>query len=77
MRKLVAWGLSIGVLAALGPARALAERLPTTVTPEHYNLAFDVDLARARFEGAETIRVTLTEPAARIVLHAVEMRFTT
>ncbi len=75
MRKLVAWGLAIGVSAALGPARAFAERLPTTVTPEHYSLAFDVDLARARFEGAETIRVTLTESSTRIVLHAVEITF--
>ncbi len=75
MRKLVAYALAIGVSAAFGPARAFAERLPTTVTPEHYSLAFDVDLARARFEGAETIRVTLTEPGTRIVLHAVEITF--
>ena len=75
MRNLVAWALAIGVVLALGPAPAFADRLPTTVTPEHYDLAFDVDLARARFEGTETIRVTLAEPSTRIVLHAVEITF--
>src|SRR5258708_11672558 len=51
MRNLVAWVPVLAlVLIALGPARGFAERLPTTVRPEHYNLAFDIDLARARFE---------------------------
>src|SRR6185295_11427313 len=50
-------------------------RLPTTVTPEHYDLAFVVDLAHERFEGTETIRVNVTEPTPRIVLNAAELRF--
>ncbi len=37
-------------------AVADAQRLPGTAIPEHYDLAFDVDLAGARFEGTETIR---------------------
>jgi aminopeptidase N len=60
-------------LLACSPARA--QRLPTTVAPEHYDLAFDVDLATARFEGVETIKVTLAEPSRRIVLHALEIQF--
>jgi aminopeptidase N len=44
------------------------------VVPEHYDLAFDVDLARARFKGTETIRVELTQPSRRIVLHALELQ---
>jgi aminopeptidase N len=52
-----------------------AQRLPSTVIPDHYDLAFDVDLARARFRGVETIRVNLTQPSRRIVLHALEIQF--
>ena len=54
---------------------AAAQRLPTTVAPEHYVLTFTVDLAHATFEGAESIRVQVAEPTTRIVLHAVEIQF--
>jgi len=63
------------VLVSLLPASVLAQRLPTIVTPEHYDLAFAVDLAHARFEGTETIRVTVAEPTPRIVLNAAEIQF--
>src|SRR5580765_65139 len=52
-----------------------AQRLPSTVVPAHYDLAFDVDLAAARFEGVETIRVSLAEPSRRIVLNALDIQF--
>src|SRR5262245_60206934 len=64
--------LLIGLLV-LAAHPASAQRLPQTVVPDHYDLAFTVDLARERFEGAETIRVQLAEPTTRIVLHAVEL----
>src|ERR1019366_2835320 len=54
---------------------AAAQRLPTTVAPEHYVLTFTVALAHATFEGAESIRVQVAEPTTRIVLHAVEIQF--
>jgi aminopeptidase N len=54
---------------------ASAQRLPTTVTPEHYDLGFVVDLARERFEGTETIRVRVAEPTSEIVLNAIELQF--
>src|SRR6476646_10007860 len=56
-------------------APALAQRLPPTSDPEHYDLAFAVDLPRARFEGTETIRVRLSQPMNRIVLNAAELVF--
>src|SRR5215510_7849451 len=56
---------------------ASAQRLPTNVTPEHYDLAFVVDLPRERFEGTETIRVRLAEPTSQIVLNAIELQFKT
>lgn len=54
---------------------AEAQRLPTTVVPEHYDLAFDIDLAGARFAGTESIRVRVDERTTRILLHAVDLTF--
>ena len=63
------------VLFFLIAAPASAQRLPETVMPSHYDLTFVVDLDRARFEGTETIRATVAEPTARIVLNAVDIDF--
>ena len=52
-----------------------SQRLPSTATPEHYDLAFVVDIAGQRFEGTETIRVRIDQPTTRIVLHAAELAF--
>ena len=52
-----------------------AQRLPATATPEHYDLAFVVDIPNKRFEGTETIRVRLAQPTSRIVLNAAELDF--
>jgi aminopeptidase N len=54
---------------------AAAQRLPQTVTPVHYDLAFTVDLPGARFDGLETIRVQVPQPTTRIVLNAAEIDF--
>ncbi len=54
---------------------AFGQRLPVNVRPEHYTLAFDIDLANARFDGTETIRVRLAQPSSRIVLHALDLEF--
>ena len=56
-------------------APAAAQRLPGTVVPEHYTLAFEPDLAKETFRGREAIRVTLTEPATSVTLHAAEITF--
>ena len=67
--------LFILILILSGATPALAQRLPATVTPEHYDLSFTVDLAHARFEGTETIRVQVNEPTPRIVLNAIDLAF--
>ena len=56
--------LALAFAPASRPYPLRAQRLPTTVTPDHYDLAFVVDLARERFEGTETIRVNVAEPTA-------------
>jgi aminopeptidase N len=60
---------------ALPALPASAQRLPGNVTPRHYDLSFDVDLANARFDGKELIDVELSEPARTIVLNAAEITF--
>ncbi len=54
-----------------------AERLPGTVTPQHYALAITPDLGKATFEGSETIDVALAEPSEAITLNAVDIAFKT
>src|SRR5438067_867513 len=61
----------------LAATPALAQRLPTTVTPRHYDLAFVVDLSRARFLGTEAIELEIAEPTSRVVLNAAEIDFDT
>ncbi len=61
------------ILLVAGPA--FAQRLPTIVSPEHYDLKFSVDLPQARFEGTETIHVQVHEATPRIVLNAADITF--
>ena len=61
------------LMAAFAPGSALAQRLPRTATPSHYDLKFSVDLSHARFDGVETIRVDIPSPTTRIVLNAAEI----
>src|SRR3982074_1497151 len=72
MRTRVASCLLAAVLLA---SPAAAQRLPTTVTPEHYDLTFAVDLAKARFDGTEHVRVQIAEPTSRIVINALDIDF--
>ena len=54
---------------------ALAQRLPATVLPDHYDITVEPDLAAARFDGREQIRVRLQQPSSSIVLNAAEIEF--
>ena len=68
--------LALVVIALVSfAAPATAQRLPRTATPEHYDLAFTVDIPHARFEGTETIRVQVDVPTTRIVVNAAEIHF--
>jgi aminopeptidase N len=72
MRLSVSAALAAIVVTALP---ASAQRLPTSVSPEHYDLSFVVDLAHERFEGTETIRVQVATPTPRVVLNAADIQF--
>ncbi|MBM3772587.1 MAG: M1 family metallopeptidase [Acidimicrobiia bacterium] len=67
--------LGAAAIAFAGPREAEAQRLPTTVRPEHYELAFDIDLERARFTGTEAIHIQVEEATTRVLLHAVDITF--
>jgi puromycin-sensitive aminopeptidase len=64
-----------GVLLAPVPARA--QRLPGTVTPEHYDLAFNIHLARSRFDGRTGIDVRVAQPTTTIRLNALDLSIRT
>jgi len=61
------------LLIAAGPAGA--QRLPSTVRPEHYTLTLAPDLKAATFSGIESIDISLAEPTDRITLNAAEIAF--
>ncbi|MGE5218567.1 MAG: M1 family metallopeptidase, partial [Chloroflexota bacterium] len=48
-------------------------RLPTTVTPERYELTLQPDLSSWTFTGEEKIFVTVLQPVREIVLNACEL----
>jgi aminopeptidase N len=54
---------------------ALAQRLPATALPIHYDITVAPDLAAATFAGDETIRVRVPKPLSAIVLNAAEITF--
>jgi aminopeptidase N len=74
MRALTA-SLTSAIVVLCATTAARAQRLPTTVTPTHYDLSFIVDLPRARFEGSETIQVDVAQPTRTIVVNAAEIAF--
>jgi aminopeptidase N len=54
---------------------AAAQRLPTNVIPESYDLTFTPNLEKATFSGEETIHVRLLKPAKTITLNSAEIEF--
>ncbi len=73
----VAASSTVAILLFPSPGPARADRLPTTVRPEHYALTLTPDLKAATYSGSETIDVVLTEPATSITLNAVKIDFKT
>jgi aminopeptidase N len=63
--------LAVGLCAGA----ASAQRLPATVTPEHYALWFAPDLEKETFRGREAITVNLASPTSTITLNAAEITF--
>jgi aminopeptidase N len=69
---------NVVVFAALALSFAItaqAQRLPSGVHPEHYQLTLTPDLHAATFSAEETIDVTLDAPSRSITLNAAEIKF--
>jgi len=63
------------VLLLFAAVPGFAQRLPRTVLPHHYDLTFAPDFGTDRFDGEETIHVTVSQPVTEIVLNAVAIEF--
>ncbi|HUR17372.1 MAG TPA: M1 family metallopeptidase [Acidimicrobiales bacterium] len=50
-----------------------AHRLPRTVSPEHYDLTFTLDVEKSSFAGEERVRVQVHEPTPALVLNAADL----
>src|ERR1043166_8059922 len=60
--------LSVGAVAD-------AQRLPTTVVPEHYSLWFSPDFTKDTFRGTDRIDVQVSRATRSVTLHAAEIDF--
>lgn len=56
--------------------RSQAQRLPTTVVPEHYKLFLDPSIEGRTFTGEETIQVRIAQPVSEIVLNSLGLDIT-
>jgi puromycin-sensitive aminopeptidase len=54
-------------------SRAGEIRLPSSITPDRYQLTITPDIAAARFRGEEKIEIRLAAPSREVTLHAVEL----
>src|SRR5215813_15461442 len=52
-----------------------AYRLPSTATPERYQIRLAPDLGTSTFTGEEKVTVRVHEPVREIVLNAAELEF--
>ena len=64
---------TVAFLLILRPASA--QRLATTVLPQHYTLTLAPDLKAATFKGVESIDVSIKEPVTSITLNSAEIAF--
>jgi puromycin-sensitive aminopeptidase len=56
-------------------AEEKSHRLPTTVTPERYEIRLTPDLSTWTFSGEEKVSIQVHEPVREIVLNAAELEF--
>jgi aminopeptidase N len=67
--------LAVLMFALMAFSLAVAQRLPEVAVPENYKLTFTPDLAKATFEGEETISIRVLKPTTEITLNAVDIDF--
>jgi aminopeptidase N/puromycin-sensitive aminopeptidase len=65
----------VACLFATTAAFAVAERLPQTVRPEHYNLKLTPDLKAATFTGSESIDLDIQQATNTVALNVADIEF--
>ena len=65
----------IGVLVSAPAVFVVAQRLPQTVVPEHYDIHLTPDFTADTFQGEVAIAVRLAQPATTVTLNAAEIEF--
>ena len=71
------FAIALLLALALFPfSKAQAQRLPTTVVPDHYKLFLDPSIAGRTFTGEETISVRISQPVSEIVLNSLDLGIT-
>jgi aminopeptidase N len=75
MRAAFIFAAALGLCCLASSPAALAQRLPTTVTPTHYKLSLTPDLKAATFAGVEQIDVNIKQPTNAITLNSAEIAF--
>lgn len=53
----------------------IAQRLPETARPDNYKLIFTPDLENAKFEGDETISISVLKTTSEVTLNAADIDF--
>jgi aminopeptidase N/puromycin-sensitive aminopeptidase len=61
------------IMVAALASFAAAQRLPSGVVPEHYDLTFTPDLAKATFAGEETIQVRVLNRNNAVTMNSAEI----
>jgi len=67
--------LAFAALALTLTTTVQAQRLASSVHPDHYSLTLTPDLQAATFSGEETIDLMLDAPSRSITLNAIEIKF--
>src|SRR5262249_21180263 len=67
--------LAIAIISIASPA--LAQRLPSTAVPSHYDISVQPDLESATFTATGRRAVRLVKPQSAIVLNSAEITFGT
>ncbi len=74
MSNFVRWGYAFLTVLTFGfPLISIAQRLPGGITPSHYKLFLDPNIATRTFSGEETIDAQLVSPAKDIVLNSLDL----
>ena len=82
MHRILTVAIALALAGAASPAGAQAgtaspvtTQLPREVRPTHYDISFEPHAGKLDFDGKAIIAIDVLQPTAKIVLQAMDMRF--